>query len=464
MKICPKCRRQQENPSHLGCEKCKVSFVDANELVTNFTRDELKIIAGFLLKDWRVYVVAGIFLAIGVGLLYWQAHEQIRTQIQKFQTAASNQVVTAYSDATNQLAIKFEVFAQDASNQVTSAYSSVTNQIAVEFQTPRIKQIVESVAKGEAKEILETSVQPEVDRFRADAELLRLATRARAYDFNAYQQLLELETQTNDAANLAKEVIAEIDRLLERDRINNKLSWRIFTEYSDGAIYEGPFTSDELARRFQTIEQDPTRFNREGFIYSVRDLKQPLFLPQLVHFLGNETDLSVADLITLAISDLTKEDFHPHNLEQIKLWWETHQNTWTNWPLSELDRGSSEFSMVHYSEAAKSFTKVLQIDPTADMSRAFAIACYWETGETNKAVMLAKEFQNPSGRWAKWALAKAELETGNISNATVHLAAISTNFPTMLNALPKQGYDVWKKVDWQLFNKLTTNTNSPLTK
>ena len=93
-KICPKCRREQDDPSHLGCEKCKVPFVDAAELVTNFTREELKDIAGFLLKDWRVYVVAGIFLAVGVALLYWQVHEGIRTQIEKFQASASNQVAT----------------------------------------------------------------------------------------------------------------------------------------------------------------------------------------------------------------------------------------------------------------------------------------------------------------------------------------------------------------------------------
>jgi hypothetical protein len=456
-KICPKCKRKQDDPRILGCEKCQVAYVDETELVTNFTKDELKIIASFLLRDWRVYVVASVGLLIGIGILYWQVHEQIRAQIQEFRITASNQVVTAYSAATNQLATKFQVFAQDASNQISDAYSSVTNQIAVEFQTPRIKQTVEAVAKSEAKLILETNVQPEVDRFRADAELLRLATRARAYDFKAYQQLLKLEGQTNDDANLAKEVIAEIDRSLERDRINSELSKSVYLQYSGGVFYKGPFTSDEFAFRFPIVEQDHTRLNREGFINSVRDFKQPLFLPQLVQFLTNEADLSVADRITLAISDLTKEDFHPHNLEQIKLWWETHQNTWTNWPLSEFNRGSSEFSMVHYSEAAKSFVHVLQIDPTADMSRAYAIACYWETGETNKAIILAKEFKDPSTRWAQWAVAIAELETGNISNATVHLAAISTNFPTM-DALPKQGYDVWKKINWQLFNKLTTTT------
>src|ERR1035438_9840225 len=112
-KICPKCKRKQDDPHLLGCEKCQVGYVDENELVTSFTKDELKIVALFLLRDWRVYVITSIGLLIGIGILYWQGHEQIRAQIQKFQISASNQVVTTYSDAKNQLAIKFQVFAQD---------------------------------------------------------------------------------------------------------------------------------------------------------------------------------------------------------------------------------------------------------------------------------------------------------------------------------------------------------------
>src|ERR1700690_894839 len=97
------------------------------------------------------------------------------------------------------------------SNKIAMANQEMTNKIVNEFQTPRIKQTVESVAKSEAKQILETNVQPEVDRFRKDAEFLRVTTRARAYDFKAYQQLLDLAEQTNDNAYFSKQVLAEID-------------------------------------------------------------------------------------------------------------------------------------------------------------------------------------------------------------------------------------------------------------
>ena len=208
-KICPQCRRRQEHPSHLGCDRCHVAFVEEDQLVkiSSFTNEELKILASYLLKDWRVYVLAGIALSIGVGLLYWQAHEQIETQINKFQTDTSNEVARAYSEATNRMAGQFDVFSQSSSNQIASAYSEVTNQISFEFQTPRIRQTVEDVAKNEAKEILKENVQPEVERFKKDADFLRLTTRARAYDFKAYQQLLEIELQTNEDAILAKQVL-----------------------------------------------------------------------------------------------------------------------------------------------------------------------------------------------------------------------------------------------------------------
>ena len=118
-----------------------------------------------------------------------------------------------------------------------------------------------------------------------------------------------------------------------------------------------------------------------------------------------------------------------------------------------MELGLQEFSSVNYPRAAEAFERVLKLDSGADMSRALAIACYWETGQTNRAAMLAKEFKTPSARWAQWASAKAELEAGNVSNATVHFFSITTNFPT-LERLPVQGYDTYRKIDWQLFNKL----------
>ena len=51
------------------------------------------------------------------------------------------------------------------------------------------------------------------------------------------------------------------------------------------------------------------------------------------------------------------------------------------------------------------------------------------------------------------AAAKNEIEAGSISNGTIRLVTLSTNYAPMLN-FPKQGYHAWRKVDWGLFGKL----------
>ena len=163
-------------------------------------------------------------------------------------------------------------------------------------------------------------------------------------------------------------------------------------------FYSGPFTSDELAVCFSSVTHDQTSFNREGFVNTVGDLKQPLFLPSLMEFFTNETDLAVADRLTIAISGLAKEEFHPRDFELITSWWKDNHDSYTNWPLATLELGLKEFLSVHYPQAAEAFKKVLNLDSGADLSRAYAIACYWETGQTNRAATLAKEFKNPSAR------------------------------------------------------------------
>jgi hypothetical protein len=72
----------------------------------------------------------------------------------------------------------------------------------------------------------------------------------------------------------------------------------------------------------------------------------------------------------------------------------------------------------------------------------------------------AKQFNNPSGRWAQWAAVKSELETGNITNATLQLVNVYTNYPTMLaRGFVREGFPIWRKVDWQLFNEKTAQAN-----
>jgi hypothetical protein len=274
--------------------------------------------------------------------------------------------------------------------------------------------------------------------------------------------LLEIGTQTNEDAKLVNQVVGEIDRALEINR-SDIFGKRMYWQYLGTNVYKGPFTSDELAKDFSWAEQNRTSQNREGFVNTVHDLNQPLFLPALIEFFTNETDLQVADRLTIAISDLAKKDFHPHNFAQIQTWWRSHEIEYTNWPFSEFAQAMVQLNNGDFSDAAQSFQQVLKCDPSADMSRAFAIYSCLEIGETNKVTELAKKFNDPAARWAKWTRAITELQTGSVSNATVQFVNLTKDDPTMSVLLqegnPRNSF--WRKIDWQLFHKLTSTQKPP---
>jgi tetratricopeptide (TPR) repeat protein len=464
-KICPSC----SNLAFEETTKFKLSQDQILELAKSVSENLAKKPRVLWGVTWRVALL--VFALLGIpgaitGWNIWSSFENfaltttnnIESKFRLLDQSSSNQIVMAYSGITNDVAVKFESFKRYASNQIVSAYSAVTNQIVEQFQEPRVKQTVENVAKGEARTILENEVRPVVEEFHTNVEgklkaiesgedFLELATRARAYDFKAYLQLRGLSTQTNDVGKFSSQVVAEIDRALDEYRASS--GFLALFEESGSSRYSGPFTSDEIAIKLLGAHNDPAR---EAIVNAARDFKQPLFLSSFTQLFTNETDLRVADRETLAISEITKQDFHPRDLEHVKSWWEMHQSEYTNWPYAEFTNGSRQFSVGNYSAAAKSFEQVLKLDPAADITRAIAIACYWEISETNKAISSAKDFKNPSERWAQWASAKAELEAGSVSNATLHLANLYTNYPTMLLRI-RQGEHIWRKVDWELFNQ-----------
>lgn len=460
--MCPNC----QNLAFIDVAKVELSREQFQELVKSAT-DKLQTNSGLAWRlTWRVALVIFAILGIPGAIVGWsiwssmQSFEgttiaDIKTHFTVLSTTLSNQIVEAHSAISSNVAAKFEIYEFEASNQLASAYASVTNQIAEEFQTPRIKQTVETVAKGEAKSILESEVQPAVRSFKEDALFIRTIARAQGYDFKAYQALLEIGKGTNDNSKLAFQVLTEINRSLARDR-SDFISQRTFAFVSGTNIFGGPFTSDELAVRFSSTQGDPASLNREGFVNSAADLKQPLFLPLLMEFFTNETDLGVADRSTIAISALAKEDFHPRDFERIQSWWTSHHNEYTNWPVSEFNAGQVEFLTSRYPEALESFQKVLKIDPSADQSRAFAIACNIEIGKTNTATELSKDFKQPEARWALWGKALVELHMGSVSNATVQFANLTKKQPTMI-PLPNEDASAWKKIDWTLFHKLVSS-------
>jgi hypothetical protein len=419
---------------------------------------------------WRVgLIIFGILGVMGTitGLSIRDSFEEykttttnnIKSSFVALNQTLSNQVESAHLEIAKDVATKFQVFAVDASNQIASAYCAVTNEISDEFRTPNIRKTVEDVARGQAGDILRESVQPEVERFTHEADFIRLCTRARGYDFRAYRELLDVASQTNEDAVDAREALGEIDRSLEKDRFYDaQLSHRIYMSFSGTNLYRGPFTSDEIALIFSGIAENNTAENREAFVNTASDLNEAGFLPLFINVLTNEPDLGVADQVMVAISKLTNLDWHPHDFGRLELWWQAHKSDFTNWPSAEFAYADTHFGMCDYRTATESFERVLQMDPGADMSRAFAIVCECELSETNAVATLAKGFKFPDGRWEKLAAARVELDSGSTSNATVHLAQLFNSEPTMAY-YPRQGDDVWKRVDWPLYNRLRSPTS-----
>jgi hypothetical protein len=78
------------------------------------------------------------------------------------------------------------------------------------------------------------------------------------------------------------------------------------------------------------------------------------------------------------------------------------------------------------------------------MSRALAISSCLELGETNQASEFARGFKEPTARWAQWASAMM----------------LRKQYPAM-NVLPREGNSFWRKIDWKLFNELTSAEKPP---
>jgi hypothetical protein len=454
-KSCPACGQPLSDETKQFCSRCEALELCAKKLSQADLEQLSHIVSKKMKADWKFKaqiagaVILGVLAVIGVidVMLGFNLRENMAKRFENQESQAKLRI-------DDHLA-KLDYDVKSALAQVDLQMRS---NIVRNFEAPVIQAIIQDVAKAESKGILENEVRPAVDSFRADALFARIVARAQAYDFKAYLRLLEIAKQTNENAQLANQVVADIGRSLEKDRYGAAPT-RLFMMASGTNFYRGPFTSDEVAMRFSLVTRDRWSSNREGFVNTVREFKQPLFLTSLIEMLTNETDLVVADRLTSAISDIAKEDFHPHDFERLMTWWKDRQAFYTTWPLATLERGFWEFSTLRYAQAAEAFEQVLKLDSGADMSRAYAIFCYWETGESNRAVTLAKEFKNTSARWAQWAAAKAELEAGSISNATVLFASIMTNVAKM-DRLPARGSHVLRNIDWNLFDRLT-GTNAP---
>ena len=435
-KICPKCRRHPSEELLVMCKDCKELYVEEKDAPLYLSRDGVESVVKVLVRDWRFWVPLALGILTVAGIV---------------------DVLTGWNLRTLQRELVLS-----GSNQIAEAERSITSQIVAELKEPRIRETIQDVARGEAKSILRGEILPVVQEFRTNVEaklesiseqqdFMWMITGMRANDFGAYRKLLDAAAGTNRVAKYANGVAEQIQRELQLDRFSQV--YQGAAEIEGKARYTGPFATDEIARTLGGASKVGPRV-REAWVNAARTKGIKLVVGALVDLLQKESDLLAANRITYAISELTGEEFYPRDLTRLNRWWEENKGSYTNWPYSECEQGDGAFSGGRYAEALGHFQEVLRVDPTADRTRALAVACAWEVGNTNTARALLAGFAIREGRWEQWAEAKSELATGSVERATLKFVEIATNYPTFHNSSYLDGrWDVLRQVDWKLFEE-----------
>lgn len=291
-------------------------------------------------------------------------------------------------------------------------------------------------------------------QLNAKQAFLTTASQAQLYDLNSFLALQELASSTNEFAPHAQQLTWALTRQLEYDRVNQ--SEYMPKENFDGVDYGGPFTSEEIARRFRSggTESAANWARKEGI---------RLFVPTLVESALKENNLWVANRVTYAISALTGKEFYPWSLDALSKWWETNQASFTNWPFDACDEVVGKFASVKYQDALTASKSVLDIDTFADYTRYIAVACAVELGSTNEQQSLLSGFKYPDGRWAQLARIKAVLSTGDVAVASSNLAQLVRHSPGLKlgSSFVQEGSHAWRQVDWSIYSAVLAQTNGP---
>lgn len=279
-----------------------------------------------------------------------------------------------------------------------------------------------------------------------EQRLIAFVNRAEAFDKEAFRQLQQLAAGTNEVAPLAQAMLSKVQRTLILDRADT--SFLIPIEREGEKDYHGPFTNDELAYRLLAPSPD-------GAINIVGNEKRTIFIPRIVEIAHDSKDLWTINRAAKAIKNMGGPDFFPWELAPLDRWWAENKQAYTNWPYALYNQGNSTFGGCRYREALEIFRQLLKIDPAADRSRAMAIACAIEIGDTNQVPALRSGFVQAKGRWDKWVECRMLLETGTVQKATEAFVALSKEYPTFTDsAWVREGNHVLKKVDWKLFKEM----------
>lgn len=328
-----------------------------------------------------------------------------------------------------------------AKEVVSSRMETFTNEKLAPL-SKNVRRLEASIAKAEAS----------ADRLREEQKVIASLNRAEAFDKEAFFQLQELASSTNAIAPLAQAMLNKLQRTLVLDRGNTTfLSPR---EVKGDKDYSGPFCNDELAIRLLSSIPDSA-------INIIGTEKRMVFVPKLVEIAHTSKDLWTINRVSNALKNMVGVDFYPWDLGPLDAWWSKHQTGFTNWPFTVYMDGMNTFSSGNYAEALKLYEQLLSVDSSADQSRALAIACAIEIGDTNRVQRLNKNYSQKDGRWQQWAKCKILLSTDSTQKATEELAKLARTFPTFSDsAFMQEGNHVLRGIDWPLFHKLTQDNST----
>jgi len=128
------------------CDRCKVPFVDEASLRLSLSQDELRHIAGHILRSWRFWLP----LSLGLVAAAWLA-----LQLVDYATERKAQDV-------------IDNISANVSNRLDQADETMASTIAARFEEPRIEALMREVATDRASTLMTEQISPEIVRFKTD--------------------------------------------------------------------------------------------------------------------------------------------------------------------------------------------------------------------------------------------------------------------------------------------------------
>lgn len=398
---------------------------------------------------------------LSLGILDYVTGRKVQTVIDDIQASVSNNLQQAHSIMTSNIAQRFRtpeiqtlmeaVVSKEASTRIDSTADRVIDQKLTALVRPQIDQIntalstakTETLTLGQDLDALRQTLSIVSDEQR----FLLLANSARLYSLRSFLELETLSQTTNVFAKDAGQIVWALRRDMEIDR-QSLTEYVPIEQLGEEYEYRGPFTSEELAYRLKVPVAVESAAN------AIRKENLKCFIPQLVDLAKREENLWVQNRITHTISVLSGEKFYPWTVNRLSNWWEKSSSQYTNWPYATFEKGLGHLDATQYKDALREFGVIVASDGYADKSRALALACAIEIGDTNGVAVFSTGWKYPEGRWARWAKARLNISTGDVAQVTKQFAELAAECRTFPDAaVMNPGNPLLRQVDWSLYSQ-----------